>query len=158
MATPLQIFLSYAREDIDTAKDLYKKLSEAGFKPWMDKADLFGGQRWQQEIPKALRASDFVLIFFSQHSVEKLGYVKREFELALATLEEIPEGTIHTIPIRLDDCTVPEQFSKLHWVDFFEEDGWARLVQALQVGGAQRSRTPRCPVPGKPQPRKFFAR
>ncbi|UCF93564.1 MAG: toll/interleukin-1 receptor domain-containing protein [Desulfobacterales bacterium] len=136
-----QIFFSYAREDVEAVKEIYRRLSDAGFKPWMDKIDLLPGQRWQSEIPKALRGSVFVLIFFSRHSVAKRGFVQREFKLALDTLEEIPEGVIHTIPVRLDDCSIPERFSELQWVDHFDQDWRARLVQALEVGLTQRQRS-----------------
>ena len=73
MATPPQIFLCYAREDFEIARDLYKKLSEAGFTPWMDKVDLAGGQRWRQDIPKALRTSDFILVLLSRQMVAQRG-------------------------------------------------------------------------------------
>ena len=93
MAEPAQIFLSYAREDIVAVRAMYRKLCDAGFKPWMDEKELLPGQQWSMEIPKALRASDFIMIFFSRHSVEKFGFVQREFKLALDTLEEIPSPT-----------------------------------------------------------------
>jgi formylglycine-generating enzyme required for sulfatase activity len=79
-----------------------------------------------------------VLVFLSQHSVAKRGYVQREFKLALNALEEIPEGVIHTIPLRLDDSEVPEQFNELQWCNLFEEDGFERLVQAIRKGVFQR--------------------
>ena len=103
-----QIFLCYAREDEARVRDVYRRLSALGYQLWMDKINLIPGQRWRLEIPRALRASDFVLVFLSQNSAEKRGYVQREFKLALDTLEEIPEGVIHTIPIRLSDCAVPD--------------------------------------------------
>ena len=43
METTAQIFLSYAREDAERVENLYQKLSDAGFKPWMDKKDILGG-------------------------------------------------------------------------------------------------------------------
>ena len=104
------IFLSYAREDEAQVRGVYRRLTEAGFDVWMDKINLLPGQRWQQEIPQVIRHSDFILIFFSKNSVAKRGYIQREFRLALDTLEEMPPDAIHTIPIRLDDCQIPEQF------------------------------------------------
>src|SRR4030095_15133901 len=63
----------------------YYRLLDAGFDVWMDKINLLPGQRWQQEIPQAIRHSDFILIFFSKRSVAKRGYIQREFRLALDT-------------------------------------------------------------------------
>ena len=59
-----QIFLSYAREDEAQVRSIYRRLIDAGFEVWMDKIDLLPGQRWQQEIPRAIRRADFILIFF----------------------------------------------------------------------------------------------
>jgi TIR domain len=59
-----QIFLSYAREDEAQVRDVYHRLRGAGFEVWMDKINLPPGQRWKQEIPRAIRESDFILIFF----------------------------------------------------------------------------------------------
>jgi hypothetical protein len=83
----------------------------------------------------------FNLIFLSHNSVAKHGYVQREFKLALDTLQEMPEGAIHTIPVRLDDCDVPEEFHELQWCDLFEEDSFERIVQAIRVGLSQRQRS-----------------
>jgi formylglycine-generating enzyme required for sulfatase activity len=133
-----RVFLSYAREDEAQVRAVYRRLRDAGFDVWMDKINLLPGQRWQQEIPQAIRHSDFILLFFSQNSVAKRGYIQREFRLALDTLEEMPPDAIHTIPIRLDDCQIPEQFHHLHWSDLAEEGEFERIVQALRLGMEQR--------------------
>ena len=142
MEKPALIFLIYAREDIETVKEIHQKLSNAGFNPWMDKKDLLPGQRWRQEIPKALRSSDFILAFFSRISVAKQGFVQEEFKLALDTLKQIPEGKIHTIPVRLDDCIIPEPFSDLQCADLFEDDQFERIVQAIRTELSQQSTEP----------------
>jgi formylglycine-generating enzyme required for sulfatase activity len=133
-----RIFLSYAREDEAQVRGVYRRLLDAGFEVWMDTINLLPGQRWQQEIPRAIRRSDFILIFFSKHSVAKRGYIQREFRLALDTLEEMPPEAIHTIPIRLDECQIPEQFHHLQWSDLSEAGEFDRIVQALRWGMEQR--------------------
>jgi formylglycine-generating enzyme required for sulfatase activity len=97
-----------------------------------------GGQQWEQEIPIALQASDFILIFFSQNSIRKIGYVQNEFKLALEAWRQTPEGMIRTIPIRLDDCEVPREFRRFHWIDLFDEGGFERIIRAIRVGESQR--------------------
>jgi formylglycine-generating enzyme required for sulfatase activity len=98
------------------------------------------GQVWKQEIPRALKAADFILIFLSKNSVAKRGYVQREMKLALDAWQELPEGTIHTIPVRIDDCDVPESFRHYHWANLFEPRGFDRLVHAIRTGLSQRQR------------------
>ena len=132
------IFLCYAREDQVQVEDVYRRLRDAGFQPWMDKKDLLLGQEWEREIPRQLRASEFVLVFLSQNSIAKRGYIQREFKLALDTLEEIPGGRIHTLPVRLDDCDVPEEFRRLQWGNLFEEDDFTQILRALRSGMSQR--------------------
>jgi formylglycine-generating enzyme required for sulfatase activity len=111
----------------------------------LDEEDLLPGQLWEQEIPKALKTSDFILIFFSQNSASKHGYMQRELKLALAAWQEVPEGMIHTIPVRLDNCEVPEQFGRSQRADLFVERGVERLVTAIRTGLSQRQqhRAPR---------------
>lgn len=133
-----KIFLCHANEDKPQVREVYRRLKAEGFQPWLDEEDLLPGQLWNQEIRRALRASDFILIFFSQNSVLKRGYVQREMKLALDTWEEVPEGQIHTIPIRLDDCTIPERFEPFQWVDLFATGGVERLIRAIHVGVTQR--------------------
>src|SRR5262245_47430823 len=116
----VRIFLCHASEDKEAVFRLHGELKELGFQPWLDKVDLLPGQRWDCEIPKALRSSDFVIIFLSEHSVSKQGYVQKEFKLCLEVLEQIPEGRVFVIPVKLDNCDVPERFAYLHWVNLYE--------------------------------------
>jgi formylglycine-generating enzyme required for sulfatase activity len=100
------------------------------------------------QIPKAIKASDIVLVCLSNNSVAKRGYVQREFKLVLDVLTEIPEGTIYAIPVRFDDCAIPEQFSHLHWCNLFEPDGFDYLFRALQAtrGSPEARATPVSPT------------
>ena len=49
----------------------------------------------------------------------------------------MPPDAIHTIPIRLDDLVVPEQFHPLQWSDL-QSGRFDRIVQALRLGMEQR--------------------
>jgi hypothetical protein len=133
-----KIFLCHASEDRPQVREVYQHLKKELFEPWLDEEDLLPGQLWEQEIPKALKLSDFILIFFSRNSVAKKGFVQHEFKLAIDAWRDIPEGRIHTIPIRLDGCDIPEQFRQFHWVNLFDERGFERLLRAIQAGLEQR--------------------
>src|SRR6266446_8825638 len=136
--TMAKIFLCHANEDKSQVRDVYRRLQEEGFEPWLDEEDLIGGQLREQEIRRTLKNSDFILIFFSQNSVAKRGYVQREMKLALDTWEEVPEGQIFAIPIRLDACQIPERFKPFQWVDLFGNGAWERLIRALRFLLTQR--------------------
>jgi hypothetical protein len=131
MKRAVQIFLCHASEDKNTALDIYEHLRQEGFKPWLDKKDLLPGQFWREEIPKAIKASDFVLVFLSKVSVSKKGFVQKEFKLALEVLDEMPESRIFVIPVRIDNCEIPDKFSNLQWCNLFEKDGLEKMIEAI---------------------------
>ena len=139
MKAVVQVFLSYAREDEERVENLYQKLSAAGFKPWMYRKDIIGGEIWKSRIQKAIECSDFFLACLSAHSVNKRGYLQKEIRLALDIWREKLDSDIYLIPVRLEDCRVPEKLRDFQWVNLFEEDGWTRLVKAIQVGMESRA-------------------
>lgn len=127
-----RIFLCYAREDQLLVEAVYNTLKKIGLSPWMDKKDLLPGQLWQTETPRAIKKASFVMIFFSKHSIAKRGYVQREFKLALDTLQEMPFGKLYIIPVRLDDCEVPDNFQHLHYCDMFDKDGFELVLKTIR--------------------------
>ena len=48
------------------------------------------------------------------------------------------DSDIYLIPVRLEECEIPEELREHQGVDLFKEDGWTRLVEALQVGMERR--------------------
>jgi formylglycine-generating enzyme required for sulfatase activity len=72
-------------------------------------------------------------------------------KLALDAWQELPEGTIHTIPVRIDDCDVPESFWRYHWTNLFEPNGFDRIVRASRAELAKRPKTA-LPLILQPQP------
>jgi formylglycine-generating enzyme required for sulfatase activity len=152
----VRIFLCHAREDKAQVREVYHQLKALGFAPWLDEVDILPGQDWDYEIERALETSDFVLVFLSTRSVGKIGYVQREFRRALYHAEEQPEGFIHTIPVKLDDCEVPRRFSRHQWANLYESGAFERIVRALHYGLQQRGQplpTPLIPEPSSAPPR-----
>ena len=141
-----RFFLCHASEDKPQVREVYQRLKELGFEPWLDEEEILPGQDWDYEIEMALEQSDFVMVFFSERSVEKLGYVQRELRWAMYRSEEMPEGHIHTIPVKLDDCAVPRRFSRHQWANLYEDGAFDRIVRALHYGLQQRGE----PAPGPP--------
>jgi TIR domain/Effector-associated domain 7 len=143
-----QIFLSYAREDRHKVESLYQQLSDAGFRPWMDTKDILAGEKWQRSIQHALQQSQFFLACLSLTSVTKRSYLRREFREALEKRQEMLDSDIYLIPVRLEECEIPEELREHQGVDLFKEDGWTRLVEALQVGMERRGEgIPQTPLP-----------
>ena len=142
MNSEVRIFISYAREDQERAREIHRRLTERGYKPWLDEEDLLPGQDFRLVIEKSLTSSDFVIICLSKNSVAKRSFFQREIKYALDKLQEMRPEDIFVIPARLDDCEMPEELKDRHWVNPFEERGWERLFRALESELRKRGRTP----------------
>lgn len=135
----IQIFLAHAHEDKEEVLKLYERLKKAGYKPWLDKKDLISGQNWREEIPKVIRDSQLVIVCLSKSSISKRGYVQNEFKMALNQLASWPSGSIYLIPLRLDECEIPDlrqneyglNLRDIHWLDYWEDDGFEQLEKAI---------------------------
>jgi hypothetical protein len=129
---------------------------DCGFQPWLDEVDVMPGTNWQLATADAIRRSDVFLACLSKSSVAKRGYVQKEFRLALAVCGERPPGTIYLIPVRLDDCDVPDlqitelgiRLRDIQWLDLWKADGFAKLAQAIQSATATSNPEPRASVRG----------
>lgn len=127
-----KVFLSYAREDKAKVRSIYARLSGAGLAPWMDIEDLAPGEIWESSIKKAIRYADFFLAFLSRNSVNKRGFLQKEIKNALDTWQEKLNSDIYIIPVRLDDCDLPEDLHAFQRVDLFEKGSFTRLLKSLQ--------------------------
>ena len=127
----LHVFLCHSSGDKKTVRDLYNRLRKDGIDPWLDEENLLPGQKWQQEIPKAVRASDVVLVCLSKGAINKTGYLQKEIKYALDVADEQPEGAIFLIPIKLEECDIPDRLKEWQWVNIFETAGYERLLRAL---------------------------
>lgn len=126
-----KVFISYAKEDYIFAEKLYYFLKENDFKPWLDKKELLPGQDWNYILRKSLREANFIIVLLSNTSVQKRGYVQREFKLALEYCEEKLEDDIYLIPLKIDDCEIPERLSKFQWVEYNSKECFDLVFNSL---------------------------
>jgi hypothetical protein len=131
-AGALRIFLCHASDDKVPVRDLYHRLHADLFDPWLDEEKLLPGQDWEREIRKAVNSSDVVIVCLSHRSSSKTGFIQKEIRLALDVADEQPEDTIFLIPLRLEECAVPERLRRWQWVNWFEGSGYKHLLRALQ--------------------------
>jgi formylglycine-generating enzyme required for sulfatase activity len=129
---PLRVFLCHSSADKPAVRELYQRLKADDFEPWLDEEDLLPGQDWQREIPKAVRESDVVIVCLSRGSVNRAGYIQKEIKFALDVADEQPEGAIFIIPVKLEDCKVPDRLNRWQWVNQFDPNGYKKLLRALQ--------------------------
>jgi len=130
----LRVFLCHAKEDKEVVRELYKKLEEEGWiDPWLDSEKLLPGQDWDYEIEKAVRNTNAVIACLSSSSVTKEGYIQKEIKFALNVELEKPKGTIFIIPLKLEECTMFYELSHLHWVNYYEDNGYDQLLRSLRA-------------------------
>lgn len=146
-------FISYASNDRPRVEPFWKRLQQdfPGVKFWFDQEELLPGQAWDLEIQKAKDKANGMILFLSKTSLEKEGYVQREFKWAVRRMDEMPEGHTFLFPVRLERCDLPFQMRQWQACDLFEGDGYPKLKKALLARLEQvRGRKP--VDPGGPPP------
>lgn len=133
MPDKVKIFISYARVDAVPVAEIYRRLKAAGYDPWIDTEDLLPGVRWKNAIEKALIEADFFLLCLSAQSKDRRGFIQKEIKTALDLWEEKLHDDIYFIPLRLEDCELPDQISEIQCVNWFEPGAWERLEKALRI-------------------------
>ena len=142
MQKKLKVFLCHSSNDKPAVREIYQRLkSETWIELWLDEEELYPGQDWDLEIEKAVEKTDAVLVFLSNNSVSKEGYVQRELRMILRMAEMKPEGAVFSIPLRLEDCSVPRRLSMWQYLDLFPESrkDWVyeRMLGGLKIRAAK---------------------
>jgi hypothetical protein len=136
------VFLCHSSGDKERVRELYWKLRTDGVRCWFDEVDLRPGDDWDREITRAIKKSKYVLVCLSKASISKSGYVQREIKKALDVADEQPEGVAYLIPVRLEECEVPDRMSRWQWVDLYKHGSYERLVSRLGARPGERQAEP----------------
>ena len=111
--TVSRIFLSYARDDVDTAKQLADCLAQAGHDVWWDR-HLHGGSRFDREIEEALKNADAVVVLWSSASLDS-AWVKDEAAEA--------RDSERLVPVSIGSAKPPLGFRQFHTIDLGSWNG-----------------------------------
>ncbi len=133
----MRVFISHAPEDSGIAKRIHDDLKQTpDIEPWMADIDLLPGQDRKREINRAIRGSRYFIPILSSRSVSQSGYMQKEMRLALEALDEMPEGDIFVIPVRVDACEPShDRLADLRPADLFPSyaAGMAQIRRSLGV-------------------------
>ena len=135
----LSPFLCYAKENSTGVREFRERLrAESWVDPWFDEEDILPGQMWEGSVTDAVHNSHAVIIFLSSIAIRTEGFFHKELKLALDAAAEKPDGTIFIIPIRLDECEVPERLRPYQYVDYFgdaehKDRVYSSLIKALKI-------------------------
>ena len=127
----LKVFLCNADQDQDTVLGFYRRLKIDNVDAWLAEEELVGGENRELEIRKAVKDADVVLVFLSSH-FNRAGDHLKEVRIALDAAQNLREGQIFIVPVRLEPCEVPENLRTWHYVDLFDQDGYEKLTRALR--------------------------
>jgi adenylate cyclase len=115
-----RIFLSYARDDVEAAKQLAGCFSDAGHEVWWDR-HLHGGSRFATEIDKALKDAQAVVVLWSPTSIDS-AWVQDE------AAEGRDSGRL--VPVSLSSAKPPLGFRQFQKIELGAWDG-SRKPDAL---------------------------
>lgn len=127
----LKIYLSHVSQDNSIVRKLYERLRADGFMPWMDVIDLEPGQNWEEAMERAIFTSHVIIACLSRTSFEKEGYIQTEYnKIEKITLQK-PIDAVFLIPLKLEECPIPDVFRQYQWLNYFEKNGYEKLVESL---------------------------
>jgi hypothetical protein len=111
-------FLCYHQPDQEAVKFIAKKLTEAGFKLWLDQKNIIPGEPWQERIEEALNNCTTCIVFWGS---DGLGPWQNE-EIRTVLERRVYEQDFRVIPVLLPECLeadkMPPFLKRLYQVDF----------------------------------------
>jgi hypothetical protein len=142
-----QLFISYARENRDTAERVAHALGEIGIDVWWDR-DIPGGSEFAEIIEQRLTEARVVIVLWSESSTRS-GFVRDE------SMRALEAGKL--LPVRIEVVVPPLGFGQIHALDLLDWDGAADDPAFVGVANEVRERLGQAPVarpqPPKPRPR-----
>jgi hypothetical protein len=106
------IFISYVRDNTDVVKRLAADLTSRGAIVWLDRERLAPGQRWREEIRRAIESCDLFLACFStEYSDRETSYLNEELTFAIDQLRQRPTDRAWFIPVVLSGTTPDRRIS-----------------------------------------------
>ncbi|MEW8693296.1 MAG: toll/interleukin-1 receptor domain-containing protein [Candidatus Thiodiazotropha endolucinida] len=126
------VFISYAREDIDFIQDLRQGLLERERDVWVDLEGIYAGEEFWPSICSAIEGSDAFIFVISPESVTS-EYCRREIEHAAAHNKRI-------LPILHRDtesAAIPQPAANRQWIFFRNnaeiDESFRSLIEAMDT-------------------------
>jgi len=122
------VFLAYASPDRGRARVLYQAMVGSGLSVFFDEAVLRLGDNWHRMLPGHLRSSAVVVVLVSSHTRE----ATYENEEVVMAVNQVRREGARLAPVRLQaGADLPYGAQSLHAIDYFDDAGAARVVEAV---------------------------
>lgn len=145
------VFISYCRENMAAVDQLRAALTSRGIKVWFDQKAVMPGMQWKPAVQQAIHQGAYFIACFSKESdVHDQTYMNEELTLAVEKLQERPFDKTWFIPVKLEECKVPDidigggaTLRDLQSVDLYEdwETGIQQLLKVMSSGGVPSEET-----------------
>ncbi len=99
------VFISYCYENKGTVNDLCEVLSLHDLVVWVDWENLVPGIPWKQVINTGYF---FIACFSKEYNSREKTYMNEELSIAIDMLKQKPYDKIWFIPLKLNECHIPE--------------------------------------------------
>lgn len=130
----MRVFISHSSKDTPIARQLARRLSEAGLKVWFPEDEILPGDNWAIKVGQALEESDLMVVLITPHAFES-EWLKEEIQYAL-TAEQY-QGRL--IPVFMGaqseaSSDYPWILRKLNSVQIGEsEEDWQQVVNKVRT-------------------------
>jgi hypothetical protein len=144
------IFISYMREDIESARRLYDVIADLGGDVWFDERRMLPGDAWEDDILRSIRRTVrlFLPVISENTEREDEGYVFREWSEAVNRSYSIPRRRF-IIPVIVDQNQrelgtyqqIPDEFRRFNFghAPAGEADSSLRSLLVEEIRAMRRS-------------------
>jgi hypothetical protein len=129
----VKVLIGSANADVPRVEELRAKLTAEGFVVLKDPGDVSSGADWKESFRTVIRDSRFFLIGLSNNSVDQQGRLEKTLRSKLEILWKGLNNETWLLPVRLEECLVPEKLLAFTPVDLFVKDGFGNLLEAMNV-------------------------
>ncbi len=133
----IDVFISYASEDILVASRLADMLKSLGARVWFDKRELVLSDKYEREITSAIsKAKRFMPVISKTTLIEEPRFFRKEWAIAHRVLED-RFGLPFFAPIIIDDCNpseerIPKTYRDCHIISFHSDDIELKLKKFIR--------------------------
>ncbi len=122
------VFVSYAREDVAFVDRLVQDLRSSGIDVWKDTDEIYVGEYLLPKVVDAIRSCKLFLAVISTYYGQSK-WCRHEVTLKLT--EEVSQGRVLVLPLRLDETDPEALVPAKGWADFRERDAYQEALANL---------------------------
>lgn len=118
----MRVFISHSSWDAQVARQLARRLSDAGLTVWLPEDEILPGDNWAKQVGKALEESDLMVVLVTPHSFRS-EWQKQEIQYALTAKQY--QGRLIAVFLGAQSEASPDV------------PGILRKLNPLQIGGSE---------------------